>query len=282
MISRTACKQKAILVKTPRSPDDSAPSRADDATVRSVRRAIAILRAFGPGDASLPLGEIARRTALDKATALRLLRTLIGEGLVVQDSRTRDYALGLGVFSLATGPTPADTLRHAALPLLAAAAEATGTTAYLMVPEGTDALCIAAVTSERAAVPLVTVGERVNLHAGAAARVLMAFLPLDARMAALAGPLPPLSPATPTDPFQLSAQLDTIRQRGWELGIDEVDPGIVSLAVPVRAPSGAVTAALGLAGPQPEMLEGEAPRHLLRAQSTARELERRLAARGGA
>ena len=47
--------------------------------VRSVRRALAILRAFRLSDRSLALGEIARRARLDKATARRLLVTLMAE-----------------------------------------------------------------------------------------------------------------------------------------------------------------------------------------------------------
>src|SRR5580692_5648179 len=107
------------------------PAQNDDASVRSVRRALAILRAFGPADRSLPLGEIARRAELDKATTRRLLRTLIGENVVEQSGPSKEYSLGLGMLELTAGATPVDQLRRRAQPLLAALAETTGATALL-------------------------------------------------------------------------------------------------------------------------------------------------------
>jgi DNA-binding IclR family transcriptional regulator len=103
-------------------------------------------------------------------------------------------------------------------------------------------------------------------------------------MALLAGPLP-AGPAAPPgdaapDPFQLSARLDTIRQRDWDLSVGEATPGIAVLAIPVRRGVGGVVAALALAGPREAMLEGERPRHLDALRVRAGELERVLATTG--
>lgn len=254
------------------------PSPTDDVTVRSVRRALAVLRAFGPADHSLPLGEIARRAELDKATARRLLRTLIGEGLVEQQGPSRDYSLGLGVLALVSGPKPADALRRRALPLLAGIAETTSAAAYLVVPHIGLALCIEAVDGEPPVPGPWVIGEQLPLNTCAASRVLMAHLPLEVRMAALAGPLPALTPATPTDPFHLSSILDTIRQRDWEVGLGDVVAGVAHLGLPVRQSGGEVVAALGIAAAREVVLEGERPRYLEILRVKVRELERRLAA----
>ena len=249
---------------------------ADASSVRSVRRALAILRAFGPSDRGLALGDIARRADLDKATARRLLRTLMAEGVMHQDAAGKAYGLALGALTLAAGPTPADPLRRRAQPILAALARATGATAFVAVPYEGEALCIEVAMGEPVPACPVAVGGRVKLHACAGPRVLMAFLPLEARMALLAGPLPALTAATPTDPFLLSSTLDTIRQRGWEAGSGEVVPGIASVAVPVRASRGDVVAVLGLAGPDAEILAGGQPRHLDLLLSKAEDLGRRI------
>lgn len=254
-------------------------SRGDDATVRSVRRALAILRAFGPADRSLPLGEIARRAELDKATTRRLLRTLIGENVVEQHGPSKEYSLGLGVLELSAGATPVDDLRRRAQPLLAATAETTGATALLAVRHDGAALCIEAVAGERPVQAPWSTGERLPLHACAAPRVLMAYLPLETRMAVLSGPLPSLTGGTPTDPFQLATTLETIRQRGWETGVDDVIEGVTCLALPVRGEAGEVIAAFAIAGPGEEMLDGDRPLYLELVRSKVQELERRLGAR---
>jgi IclR family pca regulon transcriptional regulator len=249
-------------------------STRDDPSVRSVRRALSILRAFGPGERALPLGEIARRAEIDKATALRLLRTLIREHLVEQQP-SRDYSLSLGVLSLSAGATPADELRRRAQPMLAALAEMTEATAFLAVVHGGEALCIEALSGELAGPTLVTVGLHVPLHACAAPRVLMAFLPLEARMAMLAAPLPALTPATPTDPYQVSAMLDTIRTRGWDNSHSEIEDGVSCLGLPLRDDAGEVIATVGIAARHPPDPDGEQPRHLETVIGKVREFERR-------
>jgi len=241
--------------------------------VRSVRRALGILRAFGPTDHALSLGEIARRAKIDKATALRLLRTLMHERLVEQQP-SRDYSLSVGVLSLSAGATPADRLRRRAQPMLAAVAEVAEGTAFLAVVHDGEALFIQSAASEQAAPAPVSIGAQLPLHVCAATRVLMAFLPLEARMAMLAAPLPALTPATPTDPFQLSAMLDTIRNRGWEIGHSEVEDGVSWFGLPVRDGAGEVIATVGISGRDAPIPEGETPRYLEAVLVRVREFER--------
>jgi DNA-binding IclR family transcriptional regulator len=255
----------------------------DDSMVRSVRRALGILRSFKVSDRALALGEIARRAQLDKATARRLLRTLMAERLIEQDGPTKAYSLGLGVLELAAGLTPCEDLRQRAQPVLAAIAEATGATAFLGVVHDAAALCVGRVDGGQAIqVRAWSVGGRLGLNSGAGPRVLLAHLPPERRAAVLAGPLAALTPASPTDPVQLAARLEAIRARGWELGIDDTVEGIASLAVPVRDGAGAVIATISIAGLRAHMLDGGQPRHLAALRARVADLEQRLTQRSGA
>ncbi len=255
------------------SPED------DDSTVRSVRRAFAILRAFTAADRALPLSGIASRAGLDRGTARRLLRTLMAERLIEQDAADRFYSLGVGVLELAAGVTPCDDLRQLAQPVLATIAAATGATAFLGIVHDQAALCIARADGGHAVqVRAWSVGGRLPLHCGAAPRVLLAHLPPSRQARLLARPLAALTPHTPTEHAALRDRLDAIRSRGWDLGIDDVVEGIVSLAMPVREPSGAVIAAISIAGLPPHMLLGGVPRHLGDMQQGVRALQARLPA----
>ena len=62
-------------------------------TVRAVRRALAILKAFDD-NRELPLREIAERASLDRGTTRRLLLTLMAEGVILQDTDSGLYSLG--------------------------------------------------------------------------------------------------------------------------------------------------------------------------------------------
>ena len=67
--------------------------------VQSLERGLAVLRAFSSAEPELTLSDVARRTALSRATARRLLLTLLELGYVATDGRVfklRPRVLDLG------------------------------------------------------------------------------------------------------------------------------------------------------------------------------------------
>jgi DNA-binding IclR family transcriptional regulator len=249
-----------------------------DTTVRSVRRALGILRSFRATDRALALGEIAHRAQLDKATARRLLRTLMAEHLIEQNGATKAYSLGLGVLELSAGLTPCEDLRQRAQHVLAAIADATGATAFLGVVHDDAALCIGRVDGDEVIrLRAWSVGGRMPLGAGAGPRVLLAHLPPEQRARLLRAPPPETAAPGMANPAELATRLDAIRARGWELAIDEGAEGIASLGVPVRDGAGHVIAAISISGLHCNILDDAGPRHLAVLQSHVQDLERRLA-----
>jgi DNA-binding IclR family transcriptional regulator len=254
----------------------AAPAEGTGA-VRSVRRALAILRAFTLTDRALSLGEIARRAGLDKATARRLLMTLMDERLIEQNPETKTYALSLGVLELAAGLRPREDLRQRAQPVLAGIAQATDATVFLGVVHDQAALCINRVDGGQAIqIRAWSIGGRLPLHCGAGPRVLMAHRPEAELRRLLARPLEALTSASPVEPGALAAILARIRERGWELAVDDVVEGISGLGVPVRDRSGEVIAAISISGLHAHILENGKPRHLAILQAKAQELERAI------
>ena len=67
-----------------------------------------------------------------------------------------------------------------------------------------------------------------------------------------------------------------IRERGWELGVNDVVEGICSVGIPVRDRGGTVIAAISISGLPAHILVDDKPRHLAILQRRARELELRL------
>jgi len=253
---------------------NSAAPADDRATIRTVRRALAVLRAFRSTDRELPLGEIASRARLDKGTTHRLLRTLIVERLVEQQEAGMTYSLGIGVLELAAGLTREGDLRQRAQPVLAGLAESTGTTAFLGIVHDGQALCIGRVDGGLAIqIRSWSIGGRLPLHGGAGPRVLMANMPAGDRERLLAGSLEALTSRTPTDPVALRDRLATIRERGWDIGVNEIIEGVSSVAVPVRGRDGAVIATISISGLTPHMMEEGRPRHLPELQARVRKLE---------
>lgn len=240
-------------------------------TVRAVSRALAVLRAFRHEQPSLALAEIAASAQLDRATARRMLLTLMDEGLVRQDPVSQRYALTVRVLELAAA-APTGGLREEARPVMLRLAKATGATVFLSVAGTPGALCLERVLGDDPIqVKWWAVGTHMPWNCGAGPRVLLAHMTEQQAAAALRQPAA-LTPHSQTDAAALLRRLNEVRRRGWELTVDDVTIGLSALAVPIQAPHGQV-AALSIGGLTGRLLdETGAPVHLLMLFEAAQEI----------
>jgi DNA-binding IclR family transcriptional regulator len=125
----------------------------------------------------------------------------------------------------------------------------TGNTSYLCVRADQVAMCVESVESPEGLISRLGVGRTLPLHAGAAAKILLAHLPEAGQREVLASKLVRFTPFTVTDRKQLRRELGRIRTHGYAYTSQEVDPGSHAVAAPVSDFSGQVVAALGIAGP---------------------------------
>ena len=193
-----------------------------DLLIRAVDRALAILECFRPGDQSLTLSQIAARTSLSKATAIRLLATLERRAMV---ARTASGSYALGPALLRLGTLFMDSLDVAAIvnPSLARMVDATGESAAFFVREGAFRRCLLRADSPRTLRDHVRVGDLLPLPLGAFGRVIEAFD--DAHAPPYAGDLPIVTRG------ERVAQLASIAMPVW--GPGDRFRGAVGLAVPL-------------------------------------------------
>jgi DNA-binding IclR family transcriptional regulator len=245
-------------------------------TVRAVSRAFAVLRAFTAERPDLALAEIAQAAALDKATARRLLVTMMEEGLVRQNPLSQRYALTLGILSLAAA-VPTGGLREEARPVMAELARDCSVTVFLSIPDQAGALCLERVHgTDPVHVRWWGVGQHMPWNCGAAPRLLLAHMPPDQARAALRRGQA-LTPHSELDIDRLLALLPTVNELGWSVATDDVAVGLSALAVPVRDGSGAVVAALSFGGLTHLVLDAEGrPRALDRLRGGAAEISQHL------
>lgn len=262
----------------PRNGSTSLPVRHDAAKdgVRAVTRALAILNAFA-GRGFMTLGEIAEATALDKATARRLLLTLIGGRFVVQDGATQRYGLGGAIRALSASVVEHFDLRATAAPVLAEIAAELHTTMFISVYRDGAAVCLDRIHDIHGMeVRWWAVGGTLPLNCGGAPKLLLAFQPPAEIDRALAQPLSHLTPKSITDPRALRRQLAQIRERGFEFAVDDVAVGLSALAVPVLDGDGTIICALSMGGLTPQMVHRGQPRHLKRLRAAAAAVRERM------
>jgi DNA-binding IclR family transcriptional regulator len=227
--------------------DKSAAPRAVAGTVRAVSRAIAVLRAFVPEHPYITLAEVAQAADLDKGTTRRLLKTLMEEGLVRQDRATQRYALALGMIQLSAAVQTGG-LREEARPAMAQLAKDTGATTFLSVPGEDGALCLERIHGhDPVQVQWWAVGNHMPWNCGAGPRLLLAYTDSDRVMSAAAH-FRALTKKSEMDPKRLRKHFGLVRERGYEVTIDDVVLGLSAVAVPVRDRGGDLAAALSLGG----------------------------------
>jgi DNA-binding IclR family transcriptional regulator len=119
-------------------------ARVRNGGAQTVDRACMLLSEIarhGPPGARLI--DLTRHSRLSRPTVHRILQSLAAAQLVHQDRPTRRYRLGIALYGLAlAAPSPLE--QSAELrPLLEGLAQRTGETAYLMLRQGDEVVCIA-------------------------------------------------------------------------------------------------------------------------------------------
>jgi DNA-binding IclR family transcriptional regulator len=213
------------------------------AGVASVARALSLLDALADSDRPLGVSELARRIAVNASTASRLLATLEQAGYVERTS-SGPYRLGLKLVRLSEHVLAGIDLRERARPWLRWLVNETGETATLSVPGPAEAVTVDFVSSPRSVASMAHLGRPSVPHATAAGKVMLAF--------GQVRPSPPLvayTERTITDPDELHAQLEQVRETGLAEAVAEREPDLGALAVPVMGRGGQLVAILGLQGP---------------------------------
>ena len=220
--------------------------------VGSVARAVRLLRVFLEPPHCYSVTELSKATGYTKSLTFRLLQTLISEEMVIKDPISKTYSLGYGLIELGAIAGRTSTLVRLADPILDALAEETGETINLVVrTDDVSATCIAQRESRNLVQVMGRIGTRYDLHAGATAKVLLAFAPQDVIETYIAtrSPLKKLTPNTITDPNELRAELERIRRRGYSISDREFDMHSWGVAAPVYGADGVVQSGISVAAP---------------------------------
>jgi DNA-binding IclR family transcriptional regulator len=250
--------------------------------VQSVRRAVQVLRELAAGGPRLGVTELAERVGVAKPTVHALLRTLEGEGLVVQDTESGKYQLGPGLLQLGNAYLDTQELRARSLTWADALATQTNEAVWVTVLTGDHVFVVHHAFRPEGAVQILEVGASIPWSTCALGKAIVAFLPAERTADLLAGVLPALTGWSVTDAVLLDAQLDEVRKTGHALEDQESALGDAGIAAPVFDRSGGVVGAIGIIGPVERLLnETTRQEHVVAVREVARHLSRELGAGRG-
>lgn len=250
--------------------------------VQSVRRAVRVLRELAAGGPRLGVTELAERIGVAKPTVHALLRTLEGEGLVVQDAETGKYQLGPGLLMLGNAYLDTQELRARSLTWADTLANRTGEAVWVAVLTGDHVFVVHHAFRPEGAVQILEVGASIPWSTCALGKAIVAFMPPKEQAELLAGELPALTGRSVTDADAITAQLESVRGSGYALEDQESALGDAGIAAPVFNRSGSVAGAIGIVGPVERLFDESARQdHIVAVREVARHLSRELGAGRG-
>jgi IclR family pca regulon transcriptional regulator len=214
--------------------------------VRALDRGLTIITAFSADRPQLSVSDVAEITGITRAAARRFLLTLLDLGYVSSEGRT--FTLTPKVLELGYSYLSVLSLPQIARPYMSALATEVGLGVSIAVLDGTESVNVGRVERSESLVRVsVPVGTRLPAFCNSMGRVLLAALPeedLDRYFEAAV--LEPRTSRTITDPEKLRKQLKTTARRGYSVINQELEEGLISVAVPLHNALSQVAAAMNL------------------------------------
>lgn len=210
-----------------------------------LEKGLRVIEAFDQDRPRLTISEVALRTGLSRAAVRRCLLTLVHLGYARQDER--HFALTPKVMRLGQSYMHSAKLPRAIQPQLQRIAMAMQEAGSVGVLDGDDVIAVAAVTAGRVVSSTLQPGTRVPAYCTANGRVLTAWLPEPEREAWIARQtMPARTVQTLTDRDRLREELARVRAQGHALVDQEFEPGLRTVAVPLRNRRGEVVASMNV------------------------------------
>lgn len=217
------------------------------ASIQSIDRAAAILKALASGPRRLGVSELADRLDLARPTVHGLLQTLQAHGFVEQDRNSEKYQLGPGLLQLGYSYLDLNELRARSIPYADRLAARTGEAVRVGVMHGASVVVVHHVFRPGVSFQIPEVGLQLPIHATSFGKALLAFMPAQVLDDLTAEPLTRLTKRTLTA-SALRDELQRVLAEGVAQERDEAVLGESSLSAPIFDHASHVVGAIGVVG----------------------------------
>jgi len=245
-------------------------SEQPDLINKSVVKAVRLLRELAAQPRTgATVTTLAKAAGLSRPTAFRLLYSLEQDGLV--DRINTHYVLGWELARLGRRADPYAGLVGHAQPLLQELADRFNESVTLSVPSGENELDLIAEAAGSHVLGVTgrnMVGQRYPLHASSTGKVLLAEKSAEELRRTLPEKLEAYTPQTITDREALIRELEQVREQGFAIIDNELEPELLSLSRPIRDAAGTLVAILTVNGPRSRFTRARIPEALQEMQKT--------------
>ena len=202
--------------------------------VNSVAKGFEVLKAFDSSSATMTLGDLEKKTGINKATVRRFALTLVDLGYL---RLNKDYTFQLSpkVLDLGAYFLESLSLPDLAYPILEKMAATVKESTNLAILDGADIVYVSRVNAaERIIGANLRVGSRLPYYATSLGKALVAWLPEQERKEIWrSAKIEAFTEKTITDFEAFEAHLELCRKQGYAMGNDELEVGLRSIAAPI-------------------------------------------------
>jgi len=211
--------------------------------VAALARGLSVIQAFSENQPELTLSEVAQAAQMNVATARRALLTLHSLGYVGMQGKR--FLLLPKVLSLGVAYLRSMNFKDLVNPYLQEVADEYRDSVSFAVLDGDDVVYLAHVPSKRSITRRASVGYRLPAFCTSLGRILLANQSIEEQQRLLArAPFPQYTAKTVVQRDDLAREFAKALTDGFATQQDEIEMGVVSIALPVCDPQGNVIAAI--------------------------------------
>jgi DNA-binding IclR family transcriptional regulator len=202
--------------------------------LKTLSSALDILKMFTREKPEWGGRELATHLQENYTKIYRILETLVNHNFLAKDPHTKKYSLGYAILELGMIKNEGINVKQVINPILEKLSIETDESVFLTVLDKDQARILDAVETKNTVKFSVTIGSTAPLYAGASYRSILAFMPEDFIEAILVPEnLHKFTEHTITNPDELKAELQKIRDQGWAISQGEHSKDVMAIAVPL-------------------------------------------------
>lgn len=207
---------------------------------RSLDRGLAILNLLAGPQPEWRVADMAEALAAPLASIYRVVKTLTRLGYLDRSEVSGRYRLGIELARLGGVVLERLDIRAVSEPVMRQLTDELGETVELLVPRGTNVVCLAKIEGSFPIRPQsIMIGEHLPFNSGAAAYAILAFLPDETRAQILAElDAHQFTEHTLTSPARIDERCARIRADGYAYSRGELVLGTAALAAPIFGSDG--------------------------------------------
>jgi len=235
----------------PRKPDARQPDGQENSVAKdkefmlTLAKGLAVLNSFGRDRPTMTLSQAAQCVDLSRATARRVLHTLVKLGYVEQNGR--QFAPSPRMMQLGFTYISSQSWIERAVPLMKDLSERVHEACSAAILEGTEIIYVARIPARRIMSATLAVGSRLPAFHSSMGRIQIGFLDeaeIWRRLKSVR--IEAMTPATITDLQALHERILDDHRKGFSIVDEELERGLRSIAVPIADRDGQCVGAINL------------------------------------